>query len=107
MQTPQGFTIAQDGRLMPTNWLEINFNPSFPYRFAHMITAAYLTTAFVVGGVGSFYLCNIRHLPHARIMIGMATIMAALVAPMQLMIGHMHGEKYYGAPTNKSSSDGR
>jgi len=57
-----------------------------------MITAAYLTTAFVVGGVGSFYLWNKRHLQHARIMLGMATIMAALVAPMQLMIGHMHGE---------------
>jgi cytochrome d ubiquinol oxidase subunit I len=57
-----------------------------------MITAAYLTTAFVVGGVGSFYLWNKRHLQHARIMLGMATMMAALVAPMQLIIGHMHGE---------------
>ncbi len=92
MQTPQGFTIEPDGRLMPTNWLEIIFNPSFPYRFVHMITAAYLTTAFVVGGVGSFYLWNKRHLQHARIMLGMATMMAALVAPMQLIIGHMHGE---------------
>ena len=91
MQTPQGFSIEPDGRLMPTNWLKIIFNPSFPYRFAHMITAAYLTTAFVVGGVGSFYLWNKRHLQHAKIMLGMATIMAALVAPMQLMIGHMHG----------------
>jgi cytochrome d ubiquinol oxidase subunit I len=92
MQTPQGFAIEPDGRLMPTNWLEIIFNPSFPYRFVHMLTAAYLTTAFVVGGVGSFYLWNKRHLQHARIMLGMATMMAALVAPMQLMIGHMHGE---------------
>lgn len=92
MQTPQGFTLEPDGRLMPTNWLKIIFNSSFPYRFAHMITAAYLTTAFVVGGVGAFYLWNKRHLQHARIMLGMATIMAALVAPMQLVIGHMHGE---------------
>ena len=92
MQTPQGFAIEPDGRLMPTNWLKIIFNPSFPYRFVHMLTAAYLTTAFVVGGVGSFYLWNKRHLQHARIMLGMATMMAALVAPMQLMIGHMHGE---------------
>jgi cytochrome d ubiquinol oxidase subunit I len=91
MQTPQGFTIAEDGRLMPANWLEIIFNPSFPYRFAHMVTAAYLTTAFVVGGVGAFYLWNKRHVPQARIMLGMAAIMAALVAPTQLFIGHMHG----------------
>lgn len=92
MQTPQGFSIAEDGRLMPTDWLEIIFNPSFPFRFAHMVTAAYLTTAFVVGGVGAFYLWNKRHVPQARIMLGMAAIMAALVAPAQLMIGHMHGE---------------
>lgn len=91
MQTPQGFEIAPDGRLMPTNWLEIIFNPSFPYRYAHMVTAAYLATAFVVGGVGSFYLWTKRHIAEARIMLGMATIMAACVAPMQLMIGDAHG----------------
>lgn len=92
MQTPQGFEVMADGRLMPTNWLEVIFNPSFPYRFAHMVIAAYLTTAFVVGGVGAFYLWNKRHMPQARIMLGMAAIMAALVAPTQLFVGHMHGE---------------
>ena len=92
MQTPQGFEVMADGRLMPTNWLEVIFNPSFPYRFMHMIIAAYLTTAFVVGGVGAFYLWNKRHIPQARIMLGMAVIMAALVAPTQLFVGHMHGE---------------
>ncbi len=92
MQTPQGFEVMADGRLMPTDWLEIIFNPSFPYRFLHMVTAAYLTTAFVVGGVGAFYLWNKRHIPQARIMLGMAAIMAALVAPSQLLIGHEHGK---------------
>jgi cytochrome d ubiquinol oxidase subunit I len=92
MQTPQGFEVMADGRLMPTDWIEVIFNPSFPYRFAHMVIAAYLTTAFVVGGVGAFYLWNKRHIPQARIMLGMAVIMAALVAPTQLFVGHMHGE---------------
>lgn len=92
MQTPQGFTIAEDGRLMPTNWLEIIFNPSLPYRYLHMITAAYLTTSFVVGGVGSFYLLKKKHLPHARIMLSMATIMAILVGPFQFFIGDQHGD---------------
>lgn len=91
MQTPQGYIIEADGRLSPTNWIEIIFNPSFPYRFLHMITAAYLTTAFVVGGVGAFYLWKKRYIPQARIMLGMATIMAALVAPAQVMIGDLHG----------------
>lgn len=91
MQTPQGFSIAEDGRLHPTNWIKIIFNPSFPYRFVHMIIAAYLTTAFVVGGVGAFYLWQKRHLPQARIMLGMATIMAILVAPIQIFVGDLHG----------------
>lgn len=91
MQTPQGFTVAQDGRLFPTNWLQIIFNPSFPYRLAHMVTAAYLTTAFVVGGVGALYLLKKRHIEYARIMLGMATIMAAIVAPLQIFIGDLHG----------------
>lgn len=91
MQTPQGFEIGADGRLHPTNWLEIIFNPSLPYRYMHMVTAAYLTTAFVVGGVGAFYLQSKRHIQHAKIMLGMATIMAALVAPLQVYIGDLHG----------------
>lgn len=91
MQTPQGYQILPDGRLHPTDWLAIIFNPSFPYRFAHMVTAAYLTTAFVVGGVGAYYLWKKRHESHARIMLGMATIMAALVAPLQVVIGDLHG----------------
>ena len=91
MQTPQGFEIGVDGRLNPTNWLEVIFNPSFPYRLVHMIIAAYLTTCFVVGGVGAFYLWKKIHIPHARVMLGMATIMAALVAPMQVVIGDLHG----------------
>lgn len=91
MQTPQGFHIGEDGRLFPTDWLQIIFNPSFSYRLAHMVTAAYLTTAFVVGGIGAFYLWNKRHLPQAKIMLGMATLMTALASPLQLFIGDMHG----------------
>lgn len=91
MQTPQGFEIAADGRLFATNWFQVVFNPSFPFRLVHMITASYLTTAFVVGGVAGFYLWKKRHVPHARIMLGMATIMVAIVAPLQIVFGDMHG----------------
>jgi cytochrome d ubiquinol oxidase subunit I len=91
MQTPQGFTLGEDGLLHPTNWLEIIFNPSFPYRFVHMVTAAYLTTAFTVAGIGAFYLWRGRHVSHARVMFGMAMIMAIFVAPMQLVLGDLHG----------------
>lgn len=92
MQTPQGFEIGADGLLYPTSWMEIIFNPSFPVRFFHMVTAAYLTTAFVVGGIGAYYLWRKIHVQHAKVMFGMAMIMAIFVAPLQLFIGHMHGE---------------
>jgi cytochrome d ubiquinol oxidase subunit I len=91
MQTPAGFRAGDDGLLYPTNWLEVIFNPSFPYRFTHMVTAAYLTTAFVVAGTGAFYLWRRRHVNHARVMLGMAMIMAVFVAPTQLLLGDLHG----------------
>jgi cytochrome d ubiquinol oxidase subunit I len=91
MHTPRGFRVGENGILFPTNWLEVIFNPSFPYRFFHMVVAAYLTTAFVVAGIGAFYLWRGRHVKHARVMLGMAMIMAVFVAPMQLLIGDLHG----------------
>lgn len=91
MQTPQGFEIGEDGILYPTNWIEIIFNPSFPYRFVHMVLAAYLTTAFTVGGVAAWYMWKNKFVEHARIMFAMAMLMAVFVAPLQLLVGDAHG----------------
>ena len=91
MQTPQGYRVGENGLLYPTDWLQIIFNPSFPYRFAHMVLAAYLTTAFVVGGIGAYYLWRRQHEKHARVMFGMAMLMAVFVAPLQPIIGDLHG----------------
>ncbi len=91
MQTPQGFFVGDNGLFYPENWLAIIFNPSFPYRMVHMVVATYLTTAFVVGGIGAFYLLKGRHTSHARIMFGMAMLMAVFVSPLQLLFGDLHG----------------
>ncbi len=91
MQTPAGFREGADGLLYPTDWIAVIFNPSFPYRFLHMVTAAYLTTAFVVGGIAGYYLWKGLHVRHARFMLGMAMIMAIFVAPVQLLLGDLHG----------------
>jgi len=91
MQTPAGFEVRDGGIMYPLNWMEIVFNPSFPYRLAHMVTAAYLTTAFVIGGIGAWYLWRRIHEKHARVMLGMAMLMAVFVAPAQLVIGDLHG----------------
>jgi len=56
MQTPAGFTTNAAGQLLPSSWLQIIFNPSFPYRLLHMVLAAYLSTALLVGGVAARHL---------------------------------------------------
>lgn len=91
MQTPTGYEILEGGIFHPLNWLEIVFNPSFPYRLMHMVTATYLTTAFFVSGAGSWYLLKKRHIPQARIMVGMAMLMAIFVTPIQIFLGDLHG----------------
>ena len=97
MQTPTGFEIdAVTGQFMPVDFWQIIFNPSFPYRLVHTVTAAYLTTAFIVGGVGAFHLLRHRRrgeapTPATRTMFSMAMWMAAIVAPMQIFFGDLHG----------------
>jgi cytochrome d ubiquinol oxidase subunit I len=90
MQTPAGYGIV-DGRFVAESWLEIIFNPSFPYRLVHMVLAAYLTTAFVVGAVGAWHLLRDRRDPAARMMFSMAMWMIAATAPVQIVAGDFHG----------------
>ena len=90
MQTPTGHEM-RGGIAYPVDWFDIIFNPSFPYRFAHMLNAAYLTTAFVVIAVGARYLLAGRHAEEARIMLRMGIGLAAILAPLQLIIGDQHG----------------
>ncbi len=90
MQTPTGYELHA-GVAHPTDWLAIVFNPSFPYRFAHMLNAAYLTTGFVVLAVGARYLVAGRHTEEGRIMLRMAIGLTAVLAPLQLVLGDQHG----------------
>lgn len=90
MQTPAGYEM-KDGIAYPTDWLAVIFNPSFPYRFAHMFTAAYLTTSLVVLSVGARYLVSGRFIEEAKTMMRMGLGMVAVLAPLQLVIGDAHG----------------
>lgn len=91
MQTPAGFEIAPNGQFIPTDWWAVVFNPSFPYRLVHMVLAAYLTTAFVVGAAGAWHLLRRGEDPGARRMFSHAMWMAVLVTPLQILAGDMHG----------------
>lgn len=91
MQTPAGFGTNAGGQFIPLSWPQIIFNPSFPYRLLHMVLAAYLSTSLVVGSVAAFHMLRRRDTPEVRVMFSMAMWMAALVAPLQILAGDMHG----------------
>lgn len=91
MQTPQGFEIDAQGVFHPLNWIEIIFNPSFPYRFIHMVFASYLTSAFVICGVSAWLLWKGKSLNHAKKMFQMALAFIVIFIPLQIFVGDLHG----------------
>jgi cytochrome d ubiquinol oxidase subunit I len=91
MQTPQGYAIAPDGTFLPVDWVAIIFNPSFPYRLAHMVLAAFITTCFVIGGVSAWYLRRGVHAAAAQRMLVHAVAFAAIAVPLQIVAGDLHG----------------
>jgi cytochrome bd ubiquinol oxidase subunit I len=89
MQTPTGHEII-DGRFFPRDWFDIIFSPSFPYRLAHTVTAFYVTTAFVVLGVGAYTIRRGR-VEDGRVMFTMAGLLLTVLVPLQVVIGDLHG----------------
>jgi len=90
MQTPAGYAIV-DGRVVPTDWLAVIFNPSFPYRLAHMGVGAFIATALIVAATGAWHLLRGHNSLHVRKMFAMALGMLLLIAPLQALLGDMHG----------------
>jgi cytochrome d ubiquinol oxidase subunit I len=90
MQTPTGYKIV-NGRFFPVDWLAIVFNPSFPYRLAHNVTAFYITTGFVVLGVGAYLVRSLKSPEEGRLMVRMALNLLALLVPLQMLLGDQHG----------------
>lgn len=91
MQTPAGYGVTDAGQLVPEDWGAIVFNPAFIERLAHKVLAAYLTTAFVIAGVGAFYLMRDRALDEGRAMLRMAVGLIVVVAPLQIVVGDIVG----------------
>jgi cytochrome d ubiquinol oxidase subunit I len=90
MQTPTGSAL-RDGRFYPVDWLAIVFNPSFPYRFAHNVVAFYVTTGFVVLGVGAFLAQRSGNRTEGRLMVKMALGFLAIFVPLQIFLGDLQG----------------
>ena len=92
MQTPDGFAIGAEGRFEPVDWWAAIINPSFPWRMAHMVAAAMLGTACLVAACGAWHLLRDARHPAARHMFSLAMWMLVVMAPLQIVLGDLHGE---------------
>jgi cytochrome d ubiquinol oxidase subunit I len=90
MQTPAGH-VTQGAVLIAGSWLQVIFNPSFPYRFAHMLLASGLTAAFLVAGLSAWRLLRAPQDPGARATLRFAVLTAAVLVPLQILAGDLHG----------------
>ena len=90
MHTPQGFEM-RDGVAHATDWFAIIFNPSMPYRFAHMVLASFLTVSFLIAGVSAFRWLIGGRTEGVRVALKTAVFTAALLMPVQIFVGDMHG----------------
>jgi cytochrome d ubiquinol oxidase subunit I len=93
MQHPTGFTQLPDGSLRAVDWVQVIFSPTFPERFAHMVMAAYLTTALVVGAASAWRLLRKGREEESCLGLRMAIGMFAIVAPLQAFVGDLSGKE--------------
>ena len=90
MQTPAGYEIV-NGQFFPMDWLEVIFSPSFPYRLAHVVVGFFVTTGFVVLGVGAYLIRRDPSAEAGRIMLSMTLWLLTVLVPLQMVIGDQHG----------------
>jgi len=90
MQTPAGYEVI-DGRFFPKDWVEIIFNPSFPYRLAHTVVGFYVTTGFVVVGIAAYLIRRGTFQAEGRVMLSMTLWLLTVLVPLQIFIGDQHG----------------
>jgi cytochrome d ubiquinol oxidase subunit I len=91
MQTPQGATLGHDGVFHVDDWAAVIFNPSFPYRFAHMLCASFVSGVFVVAGVSAIFLLRQKNREFAQAALSLAMWLGLFVVPLQIFLGDQHG----------------
>src|SRR5437870_6358532 len=90
MHTPAGHE-TDGSQLIAGDWLQVIFNPSFPYRFTHMLLASGLTASFVVAGLSAWRLLRVGDDASARNTLRTGLVLAAVLAPLQILVGALHG----------------
>ena len=107
MQTPAGYTIDAQGIFHVSNWWLAFFNPSFPYRFAHMVCASYVTGSFVVAGVSAYHLWRRQHVEASKVAFSFAVWAATILVPLQIFLGDEQGRNtLHYQPTKLAAMEG-
>ncbi len=106
MQTPAGFYLA-DGKFTVTNFWPVIFNPSFTIRVSHMVMACFETSVFAVAGISAYFLLKGVDAPFYRRSMGVALLMAAIFAPVQVYVGDTSGrEVFHHQPAKLAAIEG-
>jgi cytochrome d ubiquinol oxidase subunit I len=90
MQTPAGFYV-ENGQYHVVSWLAVIFNPSFPYRFSHVLLASGLTAAFLIAGLSAWQILRRHDTPATAVALRTALIAGAILIPIQIFVGDLHG----------------
>jgi cytochrome d ubiquinol oxidase subunit I len=90
MQTPAGYTII-NGEFHVTSWMEVIFNPSFPYRLSHKLLASGLTVAFLLAGISAWQLIKGKQNSSTARVLRTGVTLAAFLVPVQIFVGDLHG----------------
>lgn len=107
MQTPAGAVADAKGIFHVTDWSEVIFTSSFPYRLAHMVCASFVTCSFVVAGVSAFHMWRRQHLEASRTAFSMGMWMALILTPTQIFLGDLHGRNtLQEQPTKLAAMEG-
>jgi cytochrome bd ubiquinol oxidase subunit I len=90
MQTPAGYEIV-NGQFVPNDWVQVVFNPSFPYRLAHTVFAFFVTAGFVLLSAGAYLISRKRAVEEGRVMLSMTLWFLTILVPLQMLAGDAHG----------------
>ncbi len=90
MHTPAGYEL-RDGVAHATSWWAIVFNPSMPYRLAHMLIASGLTCAFLLAGISAWRWLREDRGPDVMAALRTGVFLAAALIPVQIFVGDLHG----------------
>jgi cytochrome d ubiquinol oxidase subunit I len=103
MQTPAGYAM-RDGQFAPANWVDVIFNPSFMWRWPHMVLGVLISASFFVAGIGAYYLVKRRALAFARRSVSIALGVAAILLPVQVFVGDQVAEHLFGSQLSKAEA---